>query len=84
MEFIFILQSLIKNLILTGVATDSHRLSSSSISLNKIDNFKPFILPKKAVFQLCNLIQENNDDILLNLVKQKFNLKLVSQKSFQK
>ena len=57
MEFIFILQSQIKNLILTGVATDSHRLSSSSISLDKIDNFKPFILPKKTVFQLCNLIQ---------------------------
>ena len=40
---------------LTGVATDSHRLSSSSIPVENIDNFKSFILPKKTVFQLCNL-----------------------------
>ena len=52
---------------LTGVSTDSHRLSSSSISLNKADNFKPFILPKKTVFQLCNLIQDNNDDVVFKL-----------------
>ena len=44
---------------LTGVATDSHRLSSSSIPLEKIQDFKSFILPKKAVFQLCNLLQES-------------------------
>ena len=50
---------------LTGVATDSHRLSSSSIPLEKIQNFKPFILPKKAVFQLCNLLQESKEQVLL-------------------
>ena len=57
MEFIFILQKSEKTSYLTGVATDSHRLSSSSISLDKIDNFKPFILPKKTAFQLCNLFK---------------------------
>ena len=36
---------------LTGVATDSHRLSSSSIPVENLDNFKSFILPKKTVFQ---------------------------------
>ena len=49
---------------LTGVATDSHRLSSSSIPLEKIQDFKSFILPKKAVFQLCNLLQESKEQVL--------------------
>ena len=30
---------------LTGVATDSHRLSSSSLEIDKIDNFSSLILP---------------------------------------
>ena len=46
---------------LTGVATDSHRLSSSSIELNNQENFTPFILPKKTVFQLCSLLAENTE-----------------------
>ncbi len=54
-----------KSSYLTGVATDSHRLSSSSISLEKIQDFKPFILPKKAVFQLCNLLQESKEKVSL-------------------
>ena len=55
---------------LTGVATDSHRLSSSSIPLEKIQDFKPFILPKKAVGQnyrlkinkLVNVLNEKKID----------------------
>ena len=39
---------------LTGVATDSHRLSSSRIEVESIDNFFPLILPRKTVFQLCS------------------------------
>ena len=37
---------------LTGVATDSHRLSSSSLEIENIDDFNSLILPKKTVFQL--------------------------------
>ena len=69
---------------LTGVATDSHRLSSSSISLDKIDNFKPFILPKKTVFQLCNLLQDNNDDILLNSSETKIQFQIGKSKIISK
>ena len=73
-----------KNSYLTGVATDSHRLSSSSISLDKIDNFKPFILPKKAVFQLCNLLQENKENILLNSSESKIQFKIGKSKIISK
>ncbi len=69
---------------LTGVATDSHRLSSSSISLNKIDNFRPFILPKKTVFQLCNMIQENNDDVILKSSDTKIQFQIGKSKIISK
>ena len=48
---------------LTGVATDSHRLSSSSMPLENGMKFKPFILPKKTIFQLCNLLEESGEKI---------------------
>ena len=69
---------------LTGVATDSHRLSSSSISFDKIDDFKPFILPKKAVFQLCNLLQEKKENIFLNSSESKIQFKIGKSKIISK
>ena len=44
-----------KNTFLTGVATDSHRLSSSSIQVDKVNNFSSIIIPRKTVFILCSL-----------------------------
>ena len=41
---------------LTGVATDSHRLSSSSIEIQDIKNFSSLILPRKTVYQLTSLL----------------------------
>ena len=49
---------------LTGVATDSHRLSSSSLETNDIESFSPLILPRKTVFQLCTLLTETNEEKL--------------------
>ena len=69
---------------LTGVATDSHRLSSSSIPLEKIQDFVPFILPKKAVFQLCNLLQESKEQILLHSGDSKIQFKIGSSKIISK
>ncbi len=69
---------------LTGVATDSHRLSSSSIPLENIKDFKPFILPKKAVFQLCNMLQEKKDQILLYSSESKIQFKIGSSKIVSK
>tara|TARA_B100000401_G_C52474274_1_gene562678 strand:- start:17 stop:628 length:612 start_codon:yes stop_codon:yes gene_type:complete len=62
---------------LTGVATDTHRLSSSSTPLEESKNFKPFILPKKTVFQLCNLLQDNiQESILLYVGDGKIQFKI--------
>ena len=73
-----------KSRYLTGVATDSHRLSSSSISLEKNENFNPFILPKKAVFQLCNLLQESDGDIILSSNDTKIEFKIGKSKIVSK
>jgi DNA polymerase-3 subunit beta len=69
---------------LTGVSTDSHRLSSSSIEVENVDNFSPLILPRKTVFQLCALLAETSDKLSMQTSenKIKFNLgkiKLISK-----
>ncbi len=69
---------------LTGVATDSHRLSSSSMPVENLDNFKSFILPKKTVFQLCNLLQDTNEKILLNTSDTKIQFKIGKAKIVSK
>ncbi len=66
-----------KGMYLTGVATDTHRLSSSSTPLEESKKFKPFILPKKTVFQLCNLLQDNiQESILLYVGDGKIQFKI--------
>ena len=42
---------------LTGVATDSHRLSSSSLEIGNTNDFSPLILPRKTIYQLCSLLK---------------------------
>ena len=69
---------------LTGVATDTHRLSSSSMSIENVENFKSFILPKKTVFQLCNLLQENEKNISLSISDTKIQFKIGSSKIVSK
>ncbi len=54
-----------KNTFLTGVATDSHRLSSSSINVDNINNFASIIIPRKTVFQLCSLLEDSKEKIII-------------------
>ena len=61
---------------LTGVATDSHRLSSSSIEIQKGENFNSIILPKKTVFQLCTLLQESNQNLKIQTSENKIQFSL--------
>tara|TARA_Y100000816_G_C26104508_1_gene586407 strand:- start:2267 stop:3379 length:1113 start_codon:yes stop_codon:yes gene_type:complete len=49
---------------LTGVATDSHRLSSSSLEVDDKD-FNSLILPRKTAYQLCSLLSENSDQLTM-------------------
>ena len=69
---------------LTGVATDSHRLSSSSLEIENSQNFSSLILPRKAVFQLCSLLSETSDQLLMQTGDNKIkfsigNIKLISK-----
>jgi len=61
---------------LTGVATDSHRLSSSSIEIDKGKKFSPIILPKKTVFQLCNLLADTNEKVLIQTSENKIQFRI--------
>jgi len=68
---------------LTGVATDSHRLSSSSLEIDKTD-FSSLILPRKTVFQLCSLLAEISDQLTMQTSENKIkftlgNIKLISK-----
>ena len=69
---------------LTGVATDSHRLSSSSLEIENTADFTSLILPRKTVFQLCSLLAESSDQLTMQTSdnKTKFtfgNMKLISK-----
>ena len=69
---------------LTGVATDSHRLSSSSLEVESISNFNALILPRKTVFQLCSLLAEIGDQLTIQTSDNKIkftlgNIKLISK-----
>ncbi len=69
---------------LTGVATDSHRLSSSSMEIENNKDFMSLILPRKTVFQLCSLLAENTDPLIIQTSENKIkftlgNIKLISK-----
>ena len=69
---------------LTGVATDSHRLSSSSLEIQNAGDFSSLILPRKTVFQLCSLLAETTEPLTMqtseNKIKFTFGkMKLISK-----
>ena len=61
---------------LTAVATDSHRMSISKIRLNGKIDFDPIILPKKTIFQLCNLLEDFEGDVKISNIKSKIKFEL--------
>ena len=61
---------------LTGVATDSHRLSSSSLEIENADNFSSLILPRKTVFQLCSLLTDSNEKLTMQTSENKIKFTL--------
>ncbi len=61
---------------LTGVATDSHRLSSSSLEIDSKNNFISLILPRKTVFQLCSLLSETSDPLTMQSSDNKIKFSL--------
>ena len=69
---------------LTGVATDSHRLSSSSLEIEGINNFNSLILPRKTVFQLCSLLTETSQPLTMQISENKIKFTLGSMKLISK
>ena len=63
---------------LSGVATDSHRLSSSSLEINSNTDFESIILPKKTIFQLISLLEQNMNDIKISNNKSKIKFQIAN------
>ena len=63
---------------LTAVATDSHRMSISKIRINEKISFDPIILPKKTIFQLCNLLDSYDGEIKISNLKSKIKFELTN------
>jgi len=61
---------------LTAAATDSHRMSVSKIRLEDKIEFEPIILPKKAIFQLCSLLEDYEGEVKISNLKSKIKFEL--------
>ena len=61
---------------LCGVATDSHRLSSSSIEIDPNIDIESIILPKKTIFQLIFLLEQNIKNIKTSISKSKIRFEM--------
>tara|TARA_B100001123_G_scaffold431243_1_gene552429 strand:- start:2239 stop:3354 length:1116 start_codon:yes stop_codon:yes gene_type:complete len=63
---------------LSGVATDSHRLSFSSLEIDQNNDFIPIILPKKTIFQLISLLEQNTSNVKISNDKSKIKFEMDS------
>ena len=61
---------------LTGVATDSHRLSSCSVEIEPNTEFESIILPKKTIFQLTSLLEQSTNSIKISNNKAKIKFEM--------
>ena len=69
---------------LTGVATDSHRLSSSSLEIENTNDFNSLILQRKTVYQLCSLLAESSENLTMETSDSKIKFTLGSMKLISK
>ena len=63
---------------LSGVATDSHRLSFSSLEIDSNTDFESIILPKKTIFQLISLLEQSTSVIKISNNKSKIKFEIDS------
>jgi len=61
---------------LCGVATDSHRLSASSLEIDPSIDIEPIILPRKTIFQLISLLEQSNRTIKISNNKSKIKFEM--------
>ena len=58
------------------ISTDSHRMSISKLRLKDEVKIESLILPKKTIFQLCSLLEDNNGDVKVSTTKSKIKFKV--------
>ena len=51
-------------------------MSISKIRLDQKIDFEPIILPKKTIFQLCNLLENFDGDVKISNIKSKIKFEL--------
>ena len=74
---IYLHKSILENKsFLCGVATDSHRLSSSSLEIDSNTHIESIILPKKTIFQLISLLEQSNNVIKISNNKSKIKFEM--------
>ena len=61
---------------LCAVATDSHRLSSSSLEIDSETHIESIILPKKTIFQLISLLEQSNSSVKISNNKSKIKFEM--------
>ena len=61
---------------LCGVATDSHRLSSSSLEIDPNTQIESIILPKKTIFQLISLLEQTSNPVKISNNKSKIKFEM--------
>ena len=61
---------------LSGVATDSHRLSSSSLEIDENTDFDSIILPKKTIYQLISLLEQDTTIVKVSNDKAKIKFEM--------
>ncbi len=61
---------------LSGVATDSHRLSSSSLEIDENTDFDSIILPKKTIYQLISLLEQDTKVVKISNNKSKIKFEM--------
>jgi DNA polymerase-3 subunit beta len=56
------------------VALDGHRLALADAVVNDCPDFEPFIIPKKAVNELCRLLEDQDTPVTLSLSNTKMSV----------
>ena len=61
---------------LRTVALDGHRLAMRDYATDDCPSFEPFIIPKKAVNELCRLLDDCDDTVQVNLTNNKISINI--------
>jgi len=61
---------IVENNQMKAVATDGHRLAYNVANINKIEDKQEIILPRKAILELCKLLNDSDEEVELEFSQQ--------------